>query len=324
MEENKINASDINWVRLAHNFLQSQRGGNYAPQDLDTLNLYLQNVFNPAFRELPKYKIGVLLVCINQHYWEFMEPVVRDIGRYFLPGHDVHTLVWSDVQEKESYDSGLKGEIFPTDSIEWPYPTLLRYNLFLQEEEKLKDYDYLFYIDLDMRIVNVVGDEILGSGLTIAPHPGYAVRKELWPPYEPNPLSASYIKRPGKVVMMEGKPRFMPFYAAGGFQGGRAAEYIKAMKGTAKIIDRDLTNNYIPIWNDESAWNKYVFDVQSQEEIDKTVFLTPSYVYPDSLINEYYTKLWGCNYPPKIVTLTKKFSLNKNDFGELAARIATM
>lgn len=203
--------------------------------------------------------------------------------------------------------------VFPTESIEWPFPTLLRYNLFLQQEEKLKDYDYIFYCDVDMQFANVVGDEILGLGLTVAPHPGYATKKEMWPPYEPNPDSASYIKRPGKVVIMDGKPRFMPFYCAGGFQGGTSETFIKAMKETKNLIDKDLSKNYIPIWNDETAWNKFVFDLQTDEEISRTVFLTPAYIYPDSLINEYYTKIWGRNYQPKLITLTKKFSLVQMD-----------
>jgi len=160
--------------------------------------------------------------------------------------------------------------IIPTESVEWPFPTLLRYNLFLQQEEKLKEYDYIFYCDTDMKFVNIVGDEILGSGLTAAPHPGYAVRKEYYPPYEPNELSASYIPRPGRVVNENGKQRFRPEYYAGGFQGGKSAQYIQAMKDCKALIDKDLKNGYIPIWNDETAWNKYL------SENPPSVFLTPS------------------------------------------------
>ena len=206
--------------------------------------------------------------------------------------------------------------VFEVEPIEWPYGTLMRYSMFLQQEEALKDYDYIFYMDVDMRIVNVVGDEILGQRLTIAPHPGYFLRKELYPPYEPNSASASYIKRPGKVIVMDGKPRFVPFYAAGGFQGGTGKSYIKAMKETKKLIDKDFNINYIPIWNDETAWNKYVFDLQTQEEINQTIFLTPSYIYPDSLIKEYYERFWGQSYPPKIITLTKPFTVQKIDMSK--------
>ena len=191
------------------------------------------------------------------------------------------------------------------EPLEWPMPTLLRYNLFLQQEEKLKDYDYIFYCDIDMKFMNIIGDEILPKrGLTGAPHPGYWLRKEYYPPYEPNELSASYIPRPGRVIQEEGKPRFRPEYYAGGFQGGTSKEYIQAMKECKKLIDEDQKNGYIPIWNDETAWNKHLSTNPPE------IMLTPSYIYPDSLINEYYVPLWGRDYQPKLMILTKWFTLS--------------
>ena len=170
--------------------------------------------------------------------------------------------------------------IIPTEPVEWPMPTLMRYHLFLQQEEKLKSYDYIFYVDIDMMWKNIVGDEILPKkGLTAAPHPGYCLRKEYYPPYEPNELSTAYIKRPGRVTQEEGKPRFRPEYYAGGFQGGKATPYIEAMKRMKERIDKDFKNGYTAIWNDESHWN---FELS---ENPPEIMLTPSYIYPHSLIN---------------------------------------
>lgn len=103
-----------------------------------------------------------------------------------------------------------------------------------------------------------------------------------------------------------GKKRLKPFYLAGGVQGGRADVFIKAMKEMKEMIDKDfIENNYVAIWNDESYWNRYCLDNQPD------IVLSPSYVYPDSLINEYYRPLWGRNYVPRLMTITKKFSLSK-------------
>lgn len=197
--------------------------------------------------------------------------------------------------------------IFPTEPIDWPMPTLLRYNLFLQQEEQLRDFDYVFYIDVDMKIVDWVGEEILGDGLTAAEHPMYSLKTNFYPPYEPNPDSAAYIKRPGKVIIDDtGKQRFKPYYYAGGFQGGKTEDFIKAMKSMRKNIDDDLGRNYIAIWNDESHWNKYL------SENTPSVVLDPGYIYPDSLIDSYYVRqVWGRNYSPKIMTLTKRFTTSK-------------
>ena len=211
---------------------------------------------------------------------------------------------------KEAYAN----HVFPIEPIEWPMPTLMRWHTFLQQEEALKEYDYIFYCDIDMKFVGVVGDEILGDGLTAALHPMYALDKSFWPPYEPNEASEAYIKRPGMVVEDKdssvGK-RFMPMYFAGGFQGGKAKEWISAMKVMKSMVDKDLLNNYIAIWNDESHWNKYLFEHQP------AVVLSPSYIYPDSLIKEYYEPRWGQSYPPKLITLTKKSSLMPVNLNEI-------
>lgn len=257
-------------------------------------------------------KVALLFVCVNPPYWPFLGDVMRDARDRFLPGHQVDIFAWTDAPLEE----GEHEFIIQTEPVSWPYPTLMRYHLFLQEEERLKDYDYIFYLDADMRIVDVVGDEILGEGLTLAEHPMYSVSKKFIPPYEPNPNSSAYIKRFGVIINENGRPWFKPIYAAGGFQGGTATEFLKAMRTMRDNIDKDFNNNYIAIWNDESHWNKYVSDYKGH-----MVVLSPSYIYPDSLIENYYVPIWGKNYPPKIVTLTKKFSTTKE--GGAAVNLST-
>ena len=209
-------------------------------------------------------------------------------------------------------------KVFPTESIEWPMPTLMRYHLFLQQEEYLRNFDYIFYIDVDMRITDWIGEEILGDGLTAATHPMYYLRRNYIPPYEPNSESSAYIPRPGRIVEENGKKRFESLYYAGGFQGGKTEDFIKAMKEMRKSVDDDFSRNYIAIWNDESHWNKYLFNHQP------AIVLNPSYIYPDSLIAEYYIKLWGRNYSPKIMTLTKKFSATAEAGQAVQQMMATM
>lgn len=212
-----------------------------------------------------------------------------------------------------------KVTVSETESIVWPAPTLMRYHLFLEQEEKLKGYDYLFYMDADMKMVDRISDEILGSSLTAAPHPGYAIAPKFIPPYEPNKESTAYIDRLGRIVDENGKKRFMPFYAAGGFQGGTSTAFLKAMHTMREKIDEDYDRNYVAVWNDESHWNKYLWDFQ--QENGDIIFLDPSYVYPDSLIKEYYVPLWGKDYPPKLITLTKPFSLSVQGGADLQKMI---
>lgn len=281
-----------------------------------------------------KKRIALMFISVNQNYWPYLKQVIEDCRTNFLPHHNVDYFVWSDMPEKDSPEyHALQGnqffskeqlvgtvdflrsqkDIFVTDTeaIEWPAPTLMRYHLFLNQEEKLKEYDYVFYLDADMRVVQKISDEVLGEGLTCAEHPMYSLRKEYLPPYEPNKASKAYIPRLGMVVDEGGKPRFKPLYIAGGFQGGKADQFIKAMQVMKANIDEDFNKNYVAIWNDESHWNRYVFEHANPLDGHPTIVLSPSYIYPDSLIKEYYEPIWGKKYEQKIITLTKPFSLSK-------------
>lgn len=249
-----------------------------------------------------KYKIAVICICLNQPYWQYLSPMIESARKFLLKGHDVDFITWTDMPQ----DTKIDAKIIPTESFQWPLPTLHRYSLFLREEELLSTYDYIFYIDADMLFVSRVGNEILGD-LVSAQHPMYALRKEYIPPYEPNKESTAYVPRVGRILGQGDKKRLEPLYLAGGFQGGRSDVFIEAMKDMKQMIDKDfIEKNYIPIWNDESIWNRYLLDNPP------TVVLSPSYVYPDSLNRAYYQKVWGRNYVPRLITLTKKFSLSKD------------
>lgn len=309
---------------------------------------------NVVFAE--RKKIALLFVAINDRYWPYLKNVIEDCQKHFLPQHDVDYFVWTDMPiadtpayldklsrllPEEAFNQSVALGTRPpdqwwsretikstvdflreqktihlqeTEGIDWPAPTLMRYHLFLNAKEKLKEYDYIFYMDADMRVVDKISDEVLGEGITAAEHPMYSLKPQYIPPYEPNKESTAYIHRLGQIVDENGSRRFKPYYVAGGFQGGKSGHFIEAMKIIKKNIDTDFNNNYVAIWNDESHWNKYLWDYTG----DLTV-LSPSYIYPDSLIKEYYIPLWGRDYPPKIITLTKPFSLSKEAGQQLNA-----
>lgn len=308
-------------------------------------DMALVNSINQAMSDPDngKKKVAFLWICTGAPYWEYAVNMLKGAQELFLPGHDVDYFLWSDIPESDKDQNALLDKFVAadpkwdraagerelkamsgllhksckvtfTEAAEWPLPTLMRYHLFLQREEELKNYDYVFYCDVDMQFANVVGDEILGDGLTAALHPGYAVDKKFVPPYEPNPQSEAFIPRPGRIVDDGGKPRFRPEYYAGGLQGGTSESFIKAMKAMKASIDKDYNRNYVAIWNDESHWNKHLFTNPP------SVVLGVEYIHPDSLIAEYYHPLWGRKPMPRLYTLTKKFSLTKEG-GEAAKQM---
>jgi len=341
--------SDHQLTRLATNFFQARTEGEYSSNDVDVVKEFFYYAINS--KPLKKYKVAFCFIALNPHYWEFVPKAIEGSKKFFLPEHQIDYFIWSDLPKDASIikqklaegylKTGLarasivdsssasilidntkindfdklvgdlvkirkEHDIFELDSIEWPLPTLFRYHTFLQQEEKLAEYDYIFYCDIDMVFANYIGDEILGDGLTAALHPMYALRQNYVAPFEPNPESAAYVS-------------FNNNYYAGGFQGGKSKDFIKAMKEMRKTVDRDFEKkNYIARWNDESHWNKYLHNNPP------AITLSPAYIYPDSLIQEYYVKLWGRNYSPKIVTLTKRFSINKEGGEAIRKQMETL
>ncbi len=307
MEKDIITGEEF--IRLANNFYnESGMSADYARLVIDSKLCEYINIRKEDRKK--KFKVAFVCICLNEPYWEFIRPMIEGARQFFLPGHKTDFFIWSDMPTEVNYGA----TVFQTEPVAWPYPTLLRYNLFLQQEEILKEYDYVFYCDVDMRFVGVVGDEILGNGWTAAQHPMYAFKKQYFPPYEPNPNSTAYIPRPGRIINDNGSPRFEPLYYAGGFQGGTAKVFLEGCKAMKKMIDRDLANNYIPIWNEESTMNRWLYDNPP------SIVLSPSYIYPDSLHKEYYIPLWGRDYPPKLITITKKFTMTKEG-GEAVAKM---
>ena len=127
---------------------------------------------------------------------------------------------------------------------------------------------------------NITSDEIFpdpdSNGLVGTEHPGfYGGRRGT---YETNPLSTSY------VPPQEGK-----IYYAGEFNGGTSEAFLNIAKTLMNNIDKDLENNFIATWHDESHLQRYFID-----NPPKT--LNPSYCYPES---------WNIPFEKKIIALDK-------------------
>lgn len=338
----------MNIFRATHSFLTSIVGGNYTAENVDAfvkfdefLKTYKEGetkkvallfiCLNPVYWSLIKETIeGAKKFFLPGHDVDFYiwsdiikpeenwETVKENIKTtYFspysgkqIPTEHFNTLnlrienTFNKAKGSSAYiHADKKVHLIQAEGRPWPAGTLYRFHMFLKQQEELKKYDYLYYADIDMRFVNIIGDEILDD-LVAAEHPMYSLKRQLVPPYEPNIHSKAYIPRPGTVIVENGVPRFKPFYFAGGFQGGKPEHYLKAAKWIADAIDWDENNlNYRAVWNDESYWNRYLFDNPP------TKVFNPSFVYPDSLINEYYLPIWGINYPPKLITLTKDWTI---------------
>jgi hypothetical protein len=209
----------------------------------------------------------VLLIAIaTGKYHSFIEPMIGSAREFFLSGesHDVNFLVFTDNPTLIPDHSDTYTSVW--EHRPWPYPTLLRYHAFLSQKDFISGYDYLFYCDADMLFVAPVGDEILVDGLVATIHPGFYNKHINDFSYERNENSTAYI----------------PYghgenYYAGGFNGGRSADFIEMCKVIKHNIDVDHSKDIIAEWHDESQLNKYFYDVVSPAKK-----LDPSYCFPEA------------------------------------------
>lgn len=224
-------------------------------------------------------KICILTIATNK-YIQFVERLLDNIEENFLNGHDIECLLFTDHEIEESSENVRISQI---EHESWPMPTLKRYNYFIKEKEFISQFDYCFYFDVDMGLVDKVGDEVL-SDLVATQHPYQTFYPKEKRSYDRNSFSLAYVG-PGE----EGEN-----YYAGGFNGGSTKEFLKMSEIIAERVNKDLENDVIALWHDESHMNRYLIDNPP------TLSLTPSYCFAEEQMgNSDYL------FEPKIIALKK-------------------
>ncbi len=223
-------------------------------------------------------RICILTIATNK-YIQFVGDLYDNIQENFLNGHEIECLLFTE-HDVETSDNVRVSRI---DHEPWPIPTLKRYNYFMQEKEFISTFDYCYYFDVDMAIVDKVGDEVL-SDLVATMHPYQTFYPKGDRSYDRNPKSLAYVP-PGE----EG-----PNYYAGGFNGGSTKRFLEMAEVLADRVTKDLENDVIALWHDESQMNRYLIDNPP------TLSLTPSYVFAEEQMNNP-----SYPYSPKIVALKK-------------------
>ena len=225
-------------------------------------------------------KICILTIATNK-YLQFIENLYDSIEENFLNGHDINCLLFTDHEIEETSDNV---RVHYIEHEPWPMPTLKRYNYFVKEKDFILEHDYCFYFDADMRLDNLVGEEVFGD-LVATKHPYQSEFSTDKMSYDRNPNSLAY------VPIGEGVT-----YYAGGFNGGRTKNFIEMSEVIADRVNEDLEKGIVALWHDESHMNRYLIDNPP------SLSLTPSYCFPEEFIGTTY------KYEPKIIALKKNHS----------------
>lgn len=214
-------------------------------------------------------KIGIFIIASGR-YKEFFENFYNTCEENFLPEHEKIYFYFTDSEEDltKKYKNMIQIKV---PHLGFPGMTLYRYKFFYNEREKIikSGVDYVFYLDIDMRIVNIVGEEIIPKGrkhLTGVFHPGFYNQKKRHKPHEKRTKSSFFVP--------ENKRKL---YLAGGFQGGITKSYLDVAENLMKMIDNDeIKYKIIPKFHDESAWNHYFIYHMGRYNV-----MIPEYCYPE-------------------------------------------
>jgi hypothetical protein len=89
-------------------------------------------------------------------------------------------------------------------------------------------------------------------------------------------------------------------YFAGGVQGGKTTVYLEAAFKMSQWIRQDLAKSIVPVWHDESIWNRYLIDSSSQQ------IFSADYCCPDTAISE----------ASRIIAITKNHAYYRDGRGK--------
>lgn len=245
-----------------------------------------QEVPSPSSRK----KVAVLFIATGR-YIAFWEEFYAASQQYFLTEHDVHYFLFTDHPEaKIGEDVTLVSKPF----YPWPMETLRRFETFLNVQEELKQYDYIYFMNGTLLPVAPIGREIFPTErqrLMVTLHPGYYQSHRSTYPYEKNEMSRARIL-----------PSAGEYYVAGGFNGGRAEDYLRMCRELADAVRRDLEDGVIAVWHDESHLNKYMIG-------RRPLILSPEYLFPETLN---FNQKNLMTVKPKVKMIVKDKSLPKH------------
>lgn len=240
-------------------------------------------------------KIAIITIATGR-YDIFIPGLIESCQKNFLPTLEKKYFIFTDSDNIKSSGDVIRIE---QKKLGWPFDTMLRFHMFNTIKESLREFDYVFFMNSNLKITSTVGSFILETpeecGIIVTLHPGFYLQNKNKYPLERNPHSSFYIP--------QGKERY---YFQGCFNGGKTQEFLEMSEILASLIDVDIENNIIPLWHDESALNWYLIEKNPR-------ILDPTFSYPEFFSNDPQRD----NHYPIIIKFgdPKIIQLDKDNFG---------
>ena len=230
-------------------------------------------------------KVGILYIALGR-YTIFWKRFYKSSQKYLLPKCQKHYFVFTDAESIKYSEREENIHLFHQEELGWPYNTLMRFDMFLKARQQLEAMDYLFFFNANLKVMKPITEqEFLGdqAELIFTIHPCFFDKPVEDFTYESNnPQSLAYIP--------QGKGEH---YVMGALNGGKAGAYLDMIEQLNDNIKKDLENDIIAVWHDESHLNRYLLDSDDR----KVKLLSPSYLYAEH---------WNLPFPQKILVSDKR------------------
>tara|TARA_R100001510_G_scaffold3367_1_gene2667 strand:- start:77 stop:796 length:720 start_codon:yes stop_codon:yes gene_type:complete len=231
-------------------------------------------------------KVAISFIGTSK-YLNFLPKYYENIEKYFLPKSEKTILAFTDGELDETPEN-LK--VFSQEHLDWPYITLKRFEILKKARDIISDQDWFVFIDADALVVDQINEDefFTDKPLFGVHHPCHFLKMQPHTQspgaYEQNPKSEAY------VDLSKGLP---DIYWQGCLWGGQVPQVCAMIDELQARVDRDLKNDIVAVWHDESQINKYFCENQDQVHTFGSEF-----AYPE-VFDQY------CNFKPRIVHLAK-------------------
>lgn len=195
-----------------------------------------------------KMKIAILYICTGK-YNLFFNGFYESAMLNLLPNVDKTFFVWSD--DDNLGDNLSNVIVIHKECAGFPADSLFRFELFMQVEDELSKFDYIYFFNANAEIRQTIGIDILPdeSGLAMGIWPGKREHQHpMFFPYERNRKSLAYVAPYGKNYT----------YYMGGINGGSANVYLNMIRTLCNNIRDDYNRGIIAKYHDESHINAYL------------------------------------------------------------------
>lgn len=231
-------------------------------------------------------RVAIIFIGTGK-YLEFLPTYWEKVESNFLPGLEKTIFAFTDGDVPDAPDNV---KIYKQEHLEWPFITLLRFNIINKAREELEKYDQLVFMDADTVVYDEVTTEEFFSSRPFfgVHHPCHYLG---FPPHDK--LPGAFETNNKSLASIDFEKYTPTVYYQGCLWGGRIPEVFEMIDTIDERTQIDIDNDAIPVWHDESHLNRFFI-----ENEDRVHVLSSEYAYPEMFENQ-------CTFEPKIVHLAK-------------------